>query len=1214
MNRKISRNGLEIAVIGMAGRFPGAPDIHTFWENLKNGRESVTFFTDEELLEAGVTAGNLENPDYVKAKGYIEDLRYFDSSFFNYTPREVELMDPQVRLFHQCAWHALEDAGYDPWSHKGSIGVYAGYNPDIFWKVGHLYQMASDSETFDLNNLSSNNFATLICYKLNLKGPGVSLNTACSTSLVAVHMACRALLTGESEMVLAGGVDVTLPPKNGYFYQEGMIMSPDGHCRSFDADAKGTASGDGIGIVVMKRLVKATKDGDHIYAIIKGSAINNDGSSKAGYTAVSVEGQSRVVRLAQRAAEVEPESVTYLETHGLGTPLGDILEIDALKKAFSKTDKKQFCRLGSLKANIGHLDAASGVAGLIKTVMALKHRCIPPSINYDKPNPGIDFENSPFYIGKTPEEWHSDDYPLRAGVSCFGIGGTNAHVILEEWNQEEAKTVSPETLKYHVFPLSAKSETALEAISANLAGHLREQAHINLADAAYTMQVGRSDFNYRQLLVCSSKEEAITGLAALTSTGQKGEPQHPVMEVETEKPPVVFLFPGLDSQYAGMGTELYSQHPLFRQETGHCLEILESLTGGDRKELLGSQQPGGKEIPPEIAAALLFGFEYALGQLLLQGGIKPQVMLGDGLGHYAAACLGGELTPEDALKKIIAGEQAPQETGQTGLDNGKTGLYEDRLKQWLQNETVVFVEVGPGDKLTAQVRRLMDDTLQHRAVNLTPPPDNSASHIEYLLNQAGQLWLNGVSVDWGVVCGHEKRKRVPLPVYPFDKLAYSIRSPLKTLELEGGEGDSFSAAAPDPDLPPNRPPLKTEYVAPRDAVEEALAEIWRELLGIRPIGIHDDLMELGVNSLKGLTFVNRFKDKYDATIHVAALFEGPTVAELAAYFRDQYPENAARLTGAATGAEAGPQKDDKEVPDVNVIKSKIPANISKNLVLLSESSTPKAGNIFLVHEVSGDIGAYIEFGRLLDVDLNVWGMQANKLKNYQPQNRSIEEVAGGYYEKIKTLQPEGPYYLMTWSGGGTVGFELALQVEESGEPLAFLGLIDCRGPECHYGPKAPQCTLETEKGFLNQLFAGTSLVKELEKANEIDKVWPLVVKVLKADPSYQPMLDAFIKQDRMLTLLNFEGQQVEALIQYMNLSRTFGGAAGRYSPARKLQTPLHFFEGTEADTSKPLFWQDYCANPIIDHSMPGDHYNIFKQPNVTEFARTFSQAVRGVKG
>src|SRR5215218_7172627 len=423
-----------VALIGMAGRFPGARNVEEFWANLRDGVESISFFSDEELLAAGVDQSHLDDPSYVKAKACVEDAEMFDPHFFGFTPREAAITDPQQRLFMECAWEVLETVGYDPEKYNGSIGVFGGLSLNTYLLNLYLNRRAlKHLNAFQaIVSNDKDHLTTRVSYKLDLKGPSVNVQTTCSTSLVAVHIACQSLLNGECDMALAGGVSVTLPLKTGFHYQEGGVVSPDGHCRTFDAQAKGTVSGNGLGIVMLKRLEDALSDGDRIEAVIRGSAINNDGAAKVGYTAPSVEGQAAVIAEAQTIAGVTADSISYVEAHGTATPLGDPIEAAALTQAFrASTKQRGYCALGSVKSNIGHLDAAAGVAGLIKTVLALKHRELPPSLHYQTANPQIDFANSPFYVNASLRPWERNGTPRRAGVSSFGIGGTNAHVIVE---------------------------------------------------------------------------------------------------------------------------------------------------------------------------------------------------------------------------------------------------------------------------------------------------------------------------------------------------------------------------------------------------------------------------------------------------------------------------------------------------------------------------------------------------------------------------------------------------------------------------------------------------------------------------------------------------------------------------------------------------------------------------------------------------------------
>jgi acyl transferase domain-containing protein/NADP-dependent 3-hydroxy acid dehydrogenase YdfG/acyl carrier protein len=651
----------DIAIVGMSGRFPGAKNINEFWQNLRDGVESISFFTDEELRLAGIDDETLSEPGYVKAAGTLDGIELFDASFFGFNPREAEVLDPQQRIFLECAWESLEHAGYDPETYPGLIGVYAGTsmssylfnvysNPEIVGLLGDFQvQLGNDKD----------NLPTSVSYKLNLKGPSIAIQTACSTSLVAVSVACQSLLSYQCDMALAGGVRIALPQPAGYFYQEGGIMSPDGHCRAFDAQARGTVGGNGIGIVVLKRLADALTDGDCIHAIIKGTAINNDGSLKVGYTAPSIEGQAQVITMAQAAGDIDPRTITYIEAHGTGTDLGDPIEVAALTQAFrAGTSENGFCALGSLKTNVGHLDTAAGVAGLIKTVMALKHKAIPPSLHYVEPNPRIDFANSPFYVNAQLSEWKANGHPRRAGINSFGIGGTNAHVILEEAPLVETSRHSrPE----HLLLLSAKTDAALEAATTNLLEHFKQQPDLNLADAAYTLQVGRRAFDRCRMLVCRDMSDARSALERL-------DPARVLtLRQESTERPITFMFSGQGTQYVEMALGLYEHEPVFRDCVDRCATLLTPHLGLDLREVL---YPRAEEMMVEAARQLqqtslaqpsLFTIEYALAQLWMEWGVRPAAMIGHSLGEYVAACLAGVFSLEDALALVAARGRLMQE-------------------------------------------------------------------------------------------------------------------------------------------------------------------------------------------------------------------------------------------------------------------------------------------------------------------------------------------------------------------------------------------------------------------------------------------------------------------------------------------------------------------------------------------------------------------------
>jgi acyl transferase domain-containing protein/NAD(P)-dependent dehydrogenase (short-subunit alcohol dehydrogenase family) len=715
-NLEAGYSGLEVAVVGMAGRFPGARNIEEYWTLLKEGKESVGFFSGGELEDTEPAADGQAESDYVKAASLVEDTDCFDAGFFGYSAKEAATLDPQVRIFMECTWAALEDAGYFPGSagsrgaSAGIIGLFAGAAGNFSWEGrSRLSGARNVAEQFSRWYLSDKDFlSTTISYKLDLRGPSTTLYTACSTSLLAIHLACRALLAGECKIALAGGITIGMKGRAGYRYQEGMIMSPDGHCRAFDHRAAGTVFGDGVGVVVLKRLKVARAEGDHIYAVIRGSASNNDGGRKVGFTAPSVDGQSEVIRMASRMARVEPESITYVETHGTGTALGDPVEIEGLTLAFN-TEQRNLCAIGSVKTNIGHLDIAAGVAGFIKTVLALTHRKIPPSLHFEQPNSRIDFSGTPFFVNAGLKEWENDRCPLRAGVSSFGIGGTNVHVVLEEAPGPVENAAGTVPGKYRLILLSAKSESALVRSNENLDSHFRKNPGLKFTDAAYTLQTGRRAFKYRQMVVCSSVSDACRALEA---------PERLYRGIANdEEPPVVFMFPGQGAQYVDMGRELWQTEPVFRDQMERCFEILKPLMGMDLKRTVyppgdggGPEAPKGPEAreaheggstredfsPPgthpnadllkqtAVAQPLLFAFSYALARLLLHWGITPRAMIGHSIGEYVAACLAGVLSLEDALRLVALRGGLMQQT--VGGSMASVPLAESQLKPLLGPE------------------------------------------------------------------------------------------------------------------------------------------------------------------------------------------------------------------------------------------------------------------------------------------------------------------------------------------------------------------------------------------------------------------------------------------------------------------------------------------------------------------------------------------------
>lgn len=640
-----------VAIIGMAGRFPGARNVREFWEQIRAGQETIDHFADGEM-DPSVPEELRADPAYVRARGVLEDAERFDARFFGINPMEARMLDPQHRVFLETAWEALEDAGYDSDRFKGPIGVFGGAGFNTYF-VHHVLPNQQLLRTVGEHRASLANapdyITTRVSYKLNLKGPSISLYTGCSTSLIAVAQALDSLLSFQSDMALAGGSFVWCPQRSGYLYQEGEIFAKDGHCRPFDAGASGTVFSNGVGLVVLKRLEDAVADRDHIYAVIRGAGVNNDGSDKVSFTAPSVDAQADVVALAMANAGVSPDTITYLEAHGTGTRLGDPIEVQALTKAFRRgTERTGFCAIGSLKANLGHLDAAAGVAGLMKAALALKHRAIPPSVNFETENPEIGFEKTPFYVNRELREWATDGVPRRAGVTSLGVGGTNVHVVLEEAPEVKA---SADGRPWHLLTLSARGPEALDQAAERLASFMEASPGVSLADCAFTLQVGRRRFSHHLTAIASSQEEAVARL-------REGDPQFVRRRTsEAVDTPVVFMFTGQGAQYADMARGLYEGESVFRDEVDRIATLLEPELGLDLRTLLFPDQGEREEADEKLRGTrftqpALFAVEFALASLWRAWGVEPQSLIGHSIGEYTAACLSGVFTLEDCTRLV----------------------------------------------------------------------------------------------------------------------------------------------------------------------------------------------------------------------------------------------------------------------------------------------------------------------------------------------------------------------------------------------------------------------------------------------------------------------------------------------------------------------------------------------------------------------------------
>jgi acyl transferase domain-containing protein len=786
----------RIAIVGMAGRFPRSPDLASFWANVRDGVELTRFFSDEELRRRGVDPALLADPSFVKAASTLDGIEEFDADFFGILPKMAAIMDPQHRLLLECAWEALEDAGYDSERIRGLTGLYAGAAMNgylVLHLVGNPEAASAGFVSLQLAN-DKDYMPSRVAFKLNLRGPTYLVQSACSTSLVAIHVAAQSLLNHECDLALAGAVAGLVHNRHGYQYVEGGLFSPDGHCRSYDAGGKGTVFGSGVGLVVLKRLEDALADGDTIRAVLLGSAVNNDGALKAGYTAPSVEGQAEVITEALANAGVGAASISYLEGQGTATQLGDSIEIQAVTRAFrAHTDQARFCALGSLKSNLGHLDVAGGVAGLMKTVLALEHRQLPPSLHCTTPNPGVDWERSPLYVNTRLRDW-SCDGPRRAGVSSFGIGGTNAHVIVEEAPPAPPASPAPPA---QLLVLSARTPAALAAMTARLADHLEQHPELALADVAYTLQLGRRVFAERRALPCRDRAGAVAALRAPADT---------VGRQEQRDRPVVFLIAD-GAEVPALGA-LYDEVATVRKHVDAAAAKLQALAGIDVRPWLRATTTGPLP-PPELAEAARLVAGHALARTWTAWGIRPRAVVGEGVGEYVAACLAGALTLEDALALALARGQArcgragafaealarvswraPEQrwissfTGTVVSDEqvrdrdfwqaqlGAPARGADGLAEVLAEPNWVLLETGVGGTLGALARRQPGFGERHVLLAAT----DEGTDLAALLATAARLWLAGVTLDWAGVHGRQQRRRVPLPTYPFERRRFWIEA------------------------------------------------------------------------------------------------------------------------------------------------------------------------------------------------------------------------------------------------------------------------------------------------------------------------------------------------------------------------------------------------------------------------------------------------------
>ncbi len=746
-----ARDG-DIAIVGMAAHFPGAPSIDAYWSNLRDGVESIRPLSRDELLANGESPHLLERPDYVPFAAPLDGFEEFDAEFFGLSPKEAAIMDPQHRQFLEVAWEALENAGHPPENFPGPIGVFAGCGMGsyFYFNVCSNRDLVDDVGMFLLRHTGNDKdfLSTRLSHILNLKGPSVNVQTACSTSLVAAHYAAQALLTGECDMAIAGGVTIELPQNRGYLYKEGEVLSPDGHCHAFDHRAEGTVFGSGAGAVVLRRLQDALDDGDHIWGVIRGTAINNDGADKAGYLAPSVDGQADAISEAHEMAGINADTVDYVECHGTGTYLGDPIEVAALTQAFSdSTPELGFCKIGSVKTNIGHLDTAAGVASLIKTSLALHHKQMPPSLGFEKPNPAIDFENSPFRVNDRLTDWTSFKGPRRAGVNSLGVGGTNAHAILQEAPERAAS--QPSDWPFQILTVSARSKKALDANSAALAAYLNDDQDHDLADVAWTLKNGRRGFEKRRVIVAETATEAAQIL-------EENDPRRVFTHsVISDAPEHVFMFPGGGAQYAGMARDLYETEPVFADWMDQGLDILQAKLDYDIRAVW-LPEPGQEEAAeerlktPSVQLPLIMITEYALAQLWMAWGVEPAALVGHSMGENTAACVAGVTSFEDCIGLVHLRGQLFDTVPAGGMLSVPLSAAElkpllgDALDLGAVNAPNLSVATGPQAALDA-----LEEKLRKQGVDCHRIPIDIAAHsrmLEPILQEFGD-YLRSIELN-----------------------------------------------------------------------------------------------------------------------------------------------------------------------------------------------------------------------------------------------------------------------------------------------------------------------------------------------------------------------------------------------------------------------------------------------------------------------------------
>ncbi|WP_369381993.1 type I polyketide synthase [Streptomyces sp. cg36] len=1256
--------GMEtaVAVVGMAARFPGADTVEEFWQNLAAGHESIRPITDEEFLAAGGDPAGLDDPDLVRMASVIEGADRFDSAFFGYNPAEAEVVDPQQRLLLECAYHALEEAGYADGHGDLQVGVYAGAGDSRYYPA-HVYpRFAGQSASVALVHAATSNslgtLATRISYELGLTGPSLSLQTACSTALVGIHTACQDLIDYRCDVALAGAASINPSALLGYRHVPDGPFSPDGRCRAFAADAAGTSSGDGVGVVALKRLSDALADGDRIRAVIRGSAINNDGRRKVGFTAPSTEGQTEAILAAQVAAGIGADSIGYVEAHGTATRIGDPIEVAALTAAFREsTDRTGYCALGSVKTNVGHLGAAAGIAGFIKAVLALEHRQIPPTLHFDRPNPLIDFAASPFRVPTALEEWRAGEGPRRAAISAFGVGGTNAHVIVEEAPPAPDPAPRPaRPARWQVLPLSARTSGALRGQAENLGRHLTEHPATDLADVAHSLRARTPMAHRAAVAALDTGQAARILLHPLQSSGLvRGE----------EAPPVAFLLPGGGTQYIGMGAELHRELPVYRDAVDRCTRILLSATGRDlRTALFEDTEPGSVD-----AFLALVVTEYALATALMEHGVRPASFIGHSLGEYTAATLAGVMSLEEMLP--LVGERIRLIASAGGATTG-VAVGEEVLRRYLTDDLSLAAVNGPAactvagrqEAVAALEARLAADDIAFRRLRL---PAAAHSHVlDPILPEFADVlrgvtlrpptipYITNVTGDWVTDeqatsiehwLDHTRRT-----VRFADGIAALWRDG-RPLFVEIGPGDALAklAGARLADQPVTTvPTMRHAKAATPDGqmFAEALGRLWSagvpvDLTGPHGAGAADEARPVplppyafdrrrhwidapGARPLAGpqdgdeQAATGRSPRPYLTTEYAAPRTERER--SVAAYWEEALGiegigihDNYFDLGGDSMRAVllAGRMRTDAvlDVPAAAFLSAPTIAGLvslagrggaagqDAFAPLLPLRADGDQRPLFCVHPGAGIAWRYTGLLPHLGARQPVYGIQAHGLDGTREPAADAKEMVDSYVAHLREVQPEGPYRLLGWSYGGFVAHAMATTLQRQGEEVELLAMLDA--PVTEDAPADPRAT---ERQVASLLVRVAGLEMPEGGATDVDEVIRRLGEEEGAERGPSP-----VTRDEALAIARVMRNNLTIAREFA--PEVFGGDALFFSATTDAPVPADSGD-LSLVPGKADSWRPYVGGVFTEHAVDCGHYDMTEPEHIARIGAVLAAALR----